>query len=89
MAGFLGDPATATTRPLWEGGVEVTVEIPTYAPEKCELRLIVERDKDGDWVVTIPWPEELTHEEPYLLQGMEVLNGHLYLGAPDTNEDHP
>lgn len=84
MAGKLNDPATFDFETLGRGGVSVTVHVPTYETESCEFTISVERDKDGDWVVSLPWPDDIPTDQTFLLNGMEVANGVLYLGAPDT-----
>lgn len=77
-----------------QGGIAVTVVVPTYEGG-ATFHITVERDNDGDWRVSIPWPDEVTvddgapvsfgdHESVSgLIDGMEVTNGILYLGAPD------
>lgn len=74
-------PATAKVTPGENGGLTVEVDVPTYSGG-ARFRLLVERDKDGDFRVFVPWPDT-DSSEPVLIDGMECFNGILYLGAPD------
>ena len=92
MSGKPGDPCQVTATPLENGGVYVEVFVPTYGHEATKVTLTVERSKDGDWVVFIPWPDDFEQngfDEPVTItlggrDGYEVCNGILYLGAPDA-----
>lgn len=83
-----------------QGGIAVTVVVPTYEGGAA-FHLTVERDNDGDWRVFVPWPESISvdggpdvdfaHESVMgEIDGMEVANGILYLGAPeaDVSDEH-
>jgi hypothetical protein len=81
--------AQATVASLEEGGIDVTVTVPTYSGEQ-RLSLRVERDNGGDWIVFIPWPELPENlDQPLFLEGsgLEVAGGALYLGAPDEEPE--
>lgn len=73
-------PCTATMTPDDNGGLTVALFVPTYGGG-ATFEMSVERDRDGDWTVFIPWPADI---EEATIQGMEVLNGILYLGSPDV-----
>jgi len=91
MSGKPNDPCRVTTTPLEKGGIHVEVEIPTYDQERTTVSITVERDNDGDWQVFIPWPDGIAQEaQPMAIaldgvEGYEVCNGILYLGAPDVD----
>jgi hypothetical protein len=64
-------PCQARVIPGRAGGISVTVDVPCYGGMH-PLSVTVERDRGGDWVVTMPDTSDL-----------EVMNGITYLGAPD------
>ncbi len=82
-------PCSATVTPDDKGGMTVTLFVPTYEGG-ANLTISAERSNDGDWVVSIPWPDDpATADKGLLLSGppdeqYEVVNGLLYLGAPDV-----
>lgn len=79
------EPATVdvSTSPE-DGGVTVTVHVPC-SEGVLDLVIDVERDREGDWRVFIPWPENGDVDEGigYLPGDYEVVNGILYLAAPE------
>ena len=77
-------PADVRVTPLPDGGISVTLHVPTYMGG-ADFTMSATRSGDGDWVVSIPW-QDAKHDEPILVQEMECLNGFLYLGAPDREE---
>lgn len=87
-------PCTVDIETASDGGVMVTLRVPTYGGG-ATFQLHAERSSDGDWRVFIPWPDAVSESvgntynedgipELAMLDGMEVANGILYLGAPDV-----
>lgn len=76
-------PCIATVEQFGHEGLSASLFVPTYGGGQT-FTITAERDNDGDWRITIPWTEASDTDEPVTLaNGDEVLNGFLYLGAPD------
>lgn len=73
-------------QPLHAGGMEVTLTVPC-SEGPVDFVLLAERDRDGDWRVSIPWPDpDAEPDMPDLTSlpgGYEVANGILYLASDE------
>ena len=77
------EPCTAVVTPGDRGGLDIALNVPTW-DGNVELHLTAERDRSGDWVVAIPWTDQWTDRPIVIHGGYEVMNGVVYLGAPDV-----
>lgn len=82
---YPNSPCTVTILPGDEGGITAELHVPTYSGG-VTLALAAERGVDGDWVVSIPWLDDMDQDRTYSLVGNigDVANGIAYLGAPDV-----
>ena len=66
-------PAAATITPRDSGGLQVDVDVPTYGGG-ARFTVSVDRSPDGDWVVSIPWPDT-DDDRPVMVDDMECSTG--------------